>query len=385
MVDGKPHRASIWYREFKSGQELTALPRWWLCLAITDLEMANKIAGFRAGLTSDIPSPLRHFSHADEAARSRPLIVPDFESADRFRQWQALQRKRFVDRMLYRYDGIIAVSKGPESRHARHRRQEFHVTVNGQRLFRFFRLEPSTAAKTTQRLPTIVCFMGHGKVAQILDEEESYQHACASRFADSGYLVYAMENIGMEPERDTHLDLDQSLRLEGHGWYSLLFAHQRILLNQIFADPCVDPRQVASTGVSTGGLLALSAAVIEPKIAAASVQGIFGSMRVSFIRDRGRHCTCGAIPGLLPDFDLPLLALLVAPRALHISNGANDGFSPAEAQRSLKLIAPPYRKLGVKQPQMTVSPGGHEYSFDPARKFFEESLDLNQESVPLGK
>ena len=128
------------------------------------------------------------------------------------------------------------------------------------------------------------------------------------------------------------------------------------------------------TGVSTGGLLALSAAVMEPRIAASSVQGIFGSMRVSFIRDRNRHCKCGAIPGLLPDFDLPELALLVAPRALHISNGERDGFSPQEAKRCLKLIEPIYLKAGGAKPRFDVPPGGHAFALKPALEFFEDSL-----------
>jgi hypothetical protein len=195
---------------------------------------------------------------------------------------------------------------------------------------------------------------------------------------EAGYLVYAMENIGMEPGRDTHHDLNRSLRLEGHGWYSLLFAHQRMLLDRVFSDPMVDPKRVGTTGVSTGGLLALSAAVIEPRIAATSVQGIFGSMRVSFIRDRSRHCSCGAIPGLLPEFDLPELALLVAPRPLHISNGRTDGFSPQEAQRSVDLITPLYQRAGGQTPQVTVSPRGHEYSFAPALSFFGKHLKAQQ-------
>ena len=113
---------------------------------------------------------------------------------------------------------------------------------------------------------------------------------------------------------------------------------------------------------------------MEPRISAASVQGIFGSMRVSFIRDRSRHCTCGAIPGLLPEFDLPELALLVAPRPLHISNGERDGFSPQEAKRCIELISPLYVKMGGDRPQMTVSPGGHEFSLPSALKFFAENL-----------
>jgi glycerophosphoryl diester phosphodiesterase len=372
-IVGKPRRASIWFREFKPEQELTGLPHWWLCLGVVDLKTARGIKGFEAGLATEVPPPVRHFSHASEAARIRPLAVPEFASVESFCQWQTRQRKRFVDRMLYPYEGKVAVSAGPESQYETHRRREFHVTIDGQRLFRFFRLEPR-AARSAEPRPTIVCFMGHGKVAQILDDESSYQHACSANFAKAGYLVYAMENIGMEPGRDTHHDLDQSLRLQGHGWYSLLFAHQRILLDKVLADPMVDPQRVGATGVSTGGLLALSAAVIEPRIAASSVQGIFGSMRVSFIRDRHRHCSCGAIPALLPEFDLPELALLVAPRPLHISNGNTDGFSPAEAKRCVELITPLYQRAGGRQPLVTASPGGHEFSFAPALNFFAEHL-----------
>lgn len=372
-INGKPHRASIWFREFKSGQELAGLPKWWVCLGVVDLETAGRIEGFRAGLTSNVAPPVRRYSHAAAAARMRPLAVPAFESAESFHEWQVRQRKRFVDRTLYPYEAKITMDAGLVSQHETYLRREFHVMIDGERLFRYFRLEP-LAGQTAKPLPTIVCFMGHGKVAQILDDDDSYQHACAANFAKAGYLVYAMENVGMEPGRDTHHDLDQALRLEGHGWYSLLFAHQRILLADVFNDPLVDEERVGVTGVSTGGLLALSAAVIEPRITAASVQGIFGSMRVSFIQDRSRHCSCGAIPGLLPAFDLPELALLVAPRSLHISNGKSDGFSPAEASRCVELITPLYGRAGGNKPLVTVSPGGHEFSFEPALKFFAEHL-----------
>lgn len=371
--NGKPHLADVWFREFKAGQELTGLPAWWLCLAVVDLSSAQAIDGFKAGLISDTPPPVRRFSHAASAAQLRPLHVPEFKSPMDFQQWQVRQRQKFVKRLVYPYEGSIRFSLAEETQHETHRRQEVSVELDGQRLFRYFRLEP-VGVSEGRRLPTVVCFMGHGKVAQILDEPDSYQHACAAEFAKAGYLVFAMENVGMEPGRDTHHDLDQSLRLDGYGWYSLLFAHQRLLLDQVFADSTVDPKRVGVTGVSTGGLLTLSAAAMEPRIAAASVQGIFGSMRVSFIRDRSRHCTCGAIPGLLPEYDLPELALLVSPRPLHISNGERDGFSPQEAKRSIELISPLYEKMGGDRPQMTVSPGGHEFSLPSALKFFAEKL-----------
>lgn len=368
---GKVHHANIWFREYQTGQELSGLPNWWVCLGITGVPRAQTIEGFTAGLISDTPAPARFHSHSATAAKPRPLNLPEFTSKESITQWQQGRRQRFVKQMLYPYAGDITVEPGETVAKDGFRQEEFHVNLDGARLFRFFKLTPDDIRRPA---PTIVCFMGHGKVQQILEDEASYQHACAAQFSRAGYAVFAMENIGMEPGADTHHDLDRSLRLEGHGWYSLLFAHQRILLDRVFTDPTVDGKRVGVTGVSTGGLLALSAAVMEPRIAAASVQGIFGSMRVSFIRDRHSHCGCGAIPGLLPEFDLPALALLVAPRPLHISNGEKDGFHPGEAARCLKLIEPIYVRAGGDKPGFSVPPGGHAFAFDPAAKFFRLHL-----------
>jgi glycerophosphoryl diester phosphodiesterase len=375
-TDGKAKYAGLWYREFKEGQALSGMPGWWVCLGITGLETARNIEGFREGLTSETPPVVHRFSHVEAAGKTRPLHMADFDSADSIAQWQERKRKQFVEEMLFPYAGTMAVSSGEPEEKEDYSQQEFHVDFNGERLFRYFRLSPleKDGAAGKDKQAAIVCFMGHGKVSQILQDEESYQHACAAHFAREGYLVYAMENIGMEPGADTHHDLDRALRLEGRGWYSLLFAHQRILLDQVFSDPDVDINRVGVAGVSTGGLLALSAAVMEPRISAASVQGIFGSMRVSFIQDRNRHCSCGAIPGLLPEFDLPELALLVTPRALHVSNGVDDGFSPAEARRCLNLIEPIYRKAGGQKPYFTVPEGGHAFALEPATEFFRQHL-----------
>ena len=366
-------RSGIWFREFKTGQELSGLPAWWICLGVTDLETAKTIEGFREGLVTETPPAVRHFSHLANEARIRPLKVPEFDSRESIRRWQDPHRKQFVEKMLYPYAGPITVDPGESIERKGFQQEEFHVAMDSERLFRYFKLTPAGNSSNGGRA-AIVCFMGHGKVAQMLDEADSYQHACAAHFAREGYVVFAMENVGMEPGADTHHDLDRSLRLEGRGWYSLLFAHQRILLDRVFADSSVDPKRVGVTGVSTGGLLALSAAAMEPRVAAASVQGIFGSMRVSFIRDRNSHCGCGAIPGLLPDFDLPELALLVAPRPLHISNGEKDGFSPEEAERCLKLIQPIYLQSGGEKPVFTVPSGGHAFAIEPATGFFREHL-----------
>jgi len=380
-LGGKPHYASIYYCEFKAGEQLSGLPPWWLCLAVMPADEAANIPGFEPG-RSGPRAVARPFSYEEWAVAERPLNVPDFKGQKQFTDWQGQMRREFKRRLVFRYDQKHRIVKwGQPIVRDTFVQQEYHVLLAGQRLFRFFRLEPKRVAASAnkrrpreRRLPTIVCFMGHGKVAQILEQRDSYQHACASQFAERGYLVYAMENVGMEPGRDTHLELDRILRLYGYGWYSLLWAHQAMLLGYVFNDPAVDAERVGVTGVSTGGLLALTAAALDQRVAAASVQGIFGSMRISFIRDRRLHCTCGAIPGLLPDFDLPVLALLVAPRPLQISNATLDGFGPAEAKRRIKEIQPIYSKAGGQRIEFVSPAGRHEFNVAGAIEFIARTI-----------
>ncbi len=372
--DGKPHFAHVYYRLFSAGERLEHMPPWWLCLGVVDLETGRSI--LNKNINSNDPPPATPFLYSRWAGEPRPLNVPEFRNARQWTEWQQAMREKFLRRLVFRYGRPVEIRRidRPVDRGA-FLQQEFHVLCDRRRLFRFFKLIPKTAAAAKKkRLPTVVCFMGHGKVSQILSQRDSYQHACAARFAERGFLVFAMENVGMEPERNRHLELDRVLRLDGYGWYSLLFAHQLMLLDHVFADPQVDPQKVGTTGVSTGGLLALSAIALDPRVKAASVQGIFGSMRVSFVQDRNRHCSCGAIPGLLPEFDLPELALLAAPRPLHISNAAQDSFTPAEALRCVRLITPLYRKIGGPPPRFTSPPGRHEYAFEPALQFFRKTL-----------
>ena len=371
--DGQPHYASVYGRYYQAGSSLDGLPAWWVCLAVMDeRRAAERLGSARLAALRDAGAAPA-FSYSRWATQSRALAVPEFDAPAQLAAWQHKARQEFRRRLVFRYPEPPTMRPVGEPRdRGAFTQEECEVHCAERRLFRFYRLVPKAAPPGPLR--TIVCFMGHGKVRQILDERDSYQHACAAQLAERGYLVFAMENVGMEPTRDIHHELDRILRLDGYGWYSLLFAHELMLLDHVFSDRRVDQRRVGVTGVSTGGLLALVAAAMEPRVAAASVQGIFGSMRVSFIRDRRQHCGCGAIPGLLPQFDLPELAMMVAPRPLHISNAARDGFRPSEALRCLERISPLYRRAGGAAPEFTQPPGGHEFAVEPAFDFFTRTL-----------
>ncbi|MBM4046606.1 MAG: glycerophosphodiester phosphodiesterase family protein [Planctomycetes bacterium] len=319
-----------------------------------------------------MPEP-QSLSHLEWATGQETFHVPAVRSAEQFGRWQAQKRREFVRRFVFRYSGRVSVETGERRQRDGFTQRELWFLTDGQRLFRAFRLEPEKAVPSR---PTIVAFMGHGKVAQLLDEPGSYQKALAAAFARDGYLVYAMENVGMGPEGDIHLDLDQAMRLYGWSWYSLLFAHLRMLLDAVFRDAGAQAERVGVTGGSTGGFLALAAA-IEPRVAAASVHGFWGTMRELFIEDRARHCRCGAVTGLLPDFDLPTLAALIAPRPLHFCTAQGDRFRPKEAAQWTERLRPIWRALAPNSPHpaFTSPEGGHTYGLSDAQAFFAAALN----------
>lgn len=282
------------------------------------------------------------------------------------RDWQATQRTLFQERFLFPYEGAPAFVNLGTATVKGIQRETWHVTLDGDLLFRFFKLH----ARRT-KLGTMIVFMGHGKVSQLLDSPRSYQAAAATQLAEAGYDVFVMENTAMGPRdaSDAHLHLDSLLSMAGHTWYSLLFAHQRLLVEHVSAQLTADD-YLGVTGVSTGGLLALTAAALYPQVHAASVHGIFASAVDSFGRDYVSHCPCGSIDGLVPQFDLPTLALLVAPRPLHINNNRNDSFRPSDAIRALDLIEPIRSRLGGPPPVFTSPPGEHQLHVPETLRFF---------------
>ncbi len=122
-----------------------------------------------------------------------------------------------------------------------------------------------------------------------------------------------------------------------------------------------DPRRIGVTGNSTGGMVALFAAAVLPRIRFAMPSSCFCSFRDSFLAMG--HCSCNFVPGLLNIADMADIAGLIAPKPLVIVHGREDHLFPIRsAQRTFRELQATYRAAGAsKKCALVVGPGGHRY------------------------
>jgi len=224
--------------------------------------------------------------------------------------------------------------------------------------------------------PALMVFSGHGGYRQVNFEKDSYQHAAALRLAGEGYMVFSMENRGMGELSylGDHLRMDAAARLTGGSWYGEIITDALFLLEVVYNSRNVDRERIGAAGVSTGGALSMFTAALDERVAAAYVQGYFGSYGSTF-GTATRHCTCNNIPGILGVADMKDIAGAICPRELLIVNGEDDTFSPADAGVEFKELREIYTAYGAgDNVTFRVPDAGHEFSVEVAMEFFGETF-----------
>ncbi len=227
------------------------------------------------------------------------------------------------------------------------------------------------------KYPAIVMYSGHGNAGQLVFAKNSYQHAGAFELAQSGFVVYAMENRGMGELSylGDHMRIDAVARLTGGSWYGEITTDALYLFEHVFQQPYVEKDKIGVGGVSTGGALSLFVSALDRRIAASFVQGYLGSFRTTF-GTRANHHTCNNIEGLLLVGDLPDIAAQVAPRPQMFVNGTRDTFFWQDAESAFHHIREIYSGMGAADHVEFLNPSGvaHELSPQLAVDFFLKTL-----------
>jgi hypothetical protein len=86
------------------------------------------------------------------------------------------------------------------------------------------------------------------------------------------------------------------------------------------ARPEVDPQRIAALGKGNGGVIALFAALLEPRIRKVAAEGSLLSYLDLVRAEHHRGFADIVAPGVLRDFDLPDVIQAIAPRATWIVN-----------------------------------------------------------------
>jgi hypothetical protein len=120
----------------------------------------------------------------------------------------------------------------------------------------------------------------------------------------------------------------------------------RRLLDALAAAGGDRPRETALVGVGPGGLVALAAAAIDPRVSRVGAVGALASY-VSDEPYRGQRLGV-IVPRILLDVgDVPHIATLVTPRRVVIAGGVSGGGQALDGSRLRKAYEPAARTFGL--------------------------------------
>jgi cephalosporin-C deacetylase-like acetyl esterase len=136
------------------------------------------------------------------------------------------------------------------------------------------------------------------------------------------HLVLAIDARGWgESAPDRSSRLAQRAMLIGRPLPGMQVYDVLRVFDYLVTRPDVDPTRVSLTGIGNGGIIALCAGALEPKISSVTSEGAVESYMAIARAKTHSGILDIVVPGVLKDFDLPDVATLIAPRPLRIVSG----------------------------------------------------------------
>jgi hypothetical protein len=117
-------------------------------------------------------------------------------------------------------------------------------------------------------------------------------------------------------------------------------------LDYLGTRPEVDPKRLATMGISGGGLTSLFTACLDSRVKVGVVSGYLNTWRASILSVD--HCVDNYAPGLLKLCEMPDFAGLCAPRALFAESGTKDPIFPVPAfKQAVERLEDIYSSFGA--------------------------------------
>jgi dienelactone hydrolase len=228
--------------------------------------------------------------------------------------------------------------------------------------------------KAAGKLPALVALHGHGGSAEIVAgflAPEPPDKSAYRRFGETavkrGYVVWCPYIYGLYSEENEPKEgpaakgrniLNKKALLSDRTIMGLEIAKLRRGVDYLQSLPEVDPARIGMYGLSKGGHYTLYTAALEPRLKAAVVSGWFNHRARKLLApmtgpgmfwitypNRDEYY----LKGLLNRFGDAELGWMIAPRALMIENGTQDGAVLVnDAQEEFRRIEEVYGRLGLK-------------------------------------
>ncbi len=219
-------------------------------------------------------------------------------------------------------------------------------------------------AASPRKRVAILCPIGHYLSA---GKRAADVQARCIQLARMGFVVLTYDAIG-QGERllsgNIHHEAGYALLPLGEtiaGW--MVWDSMRAI-DYLLTREDVDPERIGVTGNSGGGLNTLFTAALDDRVRAAVVVGFTFEFN-NWLKYAGTHCTCTHLPGMFRGMEWFEIAGLIAPRALMMLQGDQDGIFPISgARRAGHNTEAIYRMLGQPtQVRFSELPGQpHAYS-----------------------
>lgn len=170
-------------------------------------------------------------------------------------------------------------------------------------------LKPAGSSET---LPGLVVFTGHGTIRQTVGLDAGLQQANALALAQAGYVTLTFEERGFgELGQVDHESLDSAARLLGRTWLGMTLEDGLRALDYLQQRPDIRPTHLGATGLGLGGGLALYLAALDERVRAVVIQNyVGGGIDVLAVQGHG----CDFVPGLRRYADFSDVARLIVPR-----------------------------------------------------------------------
>ena len=213
---------------------------------------------------------------------------------------------------------------------------------------------------------TVICLPGHGRgvddIVGIDDkgsdrtDKDGYQHDFAIQCVEQGLAAVAIEQMAFGCRRDARAKkrgLSTSSCRPSAG-AALLLGETMVgwrvwdvmrTIDWIETRDELDNERIGCMGISGGGTITTFGAALEPRIKAAFISGYLNTFRDSILSIS--HCIDNYVPGILNWCEMYDVAGLIAPRALFVESGDEDGIFPVEASReSFARVQKVYKAFG---------------------------------------